>query len=73
MTESYTVFTFKLTLVCSGEKTVHWSIAYLALKDLGVDCFSALCQGGNQPLDEFLDPLHPSMKFWTAMANIQGY
>jgi hypothetical protein len=52
---------------------VHWSIAYLALKDLGVDCFSALCQGGNQPLDEFLDPLHPSMKFWTAMANIQGY
>jgi hypothetical protein len=63
----------KLILLCAGEKTVHWEVAYKALKELGVDCFSALCQGGNQPLDEFLDPNHPSMKFWTAFADFHGY
>jgi hypothetical protein len=46
---------------------------YDSLKDLGVDCFSALCQGGNQPLAEFLDVNHPNMKFWTAFSDIQGY
>lgn len=58
---------------CTGEKTVNWKVAYDALHDLGVDCFSVLCQGGNQPLNEFLDPHHPSMLFWTAFAHIQGY
>ena len=46
---------------------------YKALNDLGVDCFSALCQGGNQPLEEFLDLNHPSMKFWIGHSGVQGY
>ena len=52
---------------------MHCRIAFKALKDLGVDCFSVLCQGGNQPLDEFLDQKHPSMKLWTAFSSVQGY
>jgi hypothetical protein len=52
---------------------VHWTIAFKALQDLGVDCFSVLCQGGNQPIAEFLQPDHPSMKLWTAYADFQGY
>ena len=56
-----------------GEKTVHWKVAFNALRDLGVDCFSFLCQGGNQPVNEFLDPNHPSMILWTAFSHIRGY
>ena len=64
---------FNLTSLSTGEKTVNWKIMYDSLKDLGVDCFSALCQGGNQPLKEFLDVNHTSMKFCTAFSDIQGY
>ena len=63
----------KVLSIGTGERTVHCKIAYQALKDLGVDCFSVLCQGGNQPLDEFLDQNHPSMKLWTSFSDVQGY
>jgi hypothetical protein len=57
----------------AGEKTVHWDIMFNALKDLGVTCISILNQGGNQPIAEFIDPQHPSMKIWTDFADVQGY
>jgi hypothetical protein len=56
LAEQISTFTGSCTVSC---KTMH-----AALVALGVESFSALCNGGNKSLSEVLDSKNPNMQFW---------
>jgi hypothetical protein len=43
---------------------VNCNTMHDALVALGVESFSALCNGGNKKLCEVLNPKDPNMQFW---------
>ena len=51
-------------LILSGACTINCKTMHAALVALGVESFSALCNGGNKKLCDVLNPKDPNMQFW---------